>query len=198
MRRSTVKTGLSHLCRSVLLVLCLPLGQLPAFFFHTWPTLGPSPGCAHSPQPTWVWKWRLLGGVRLIIAWCYPLTFDPHGAFLCLCSVSSVPKERGMEIRSLNPLLKQGFTPLCPCRDCYLDYCHDYYLKVFTRDKHWLFTLFVFLLPFQRANRRLIVNVLTGAHLSLVSENANICKYPAQSPFLCGPWNTNRRPAVNV
>ena len=26
------------------------------------------------------------------MAWCYPLTFDPQGAFLCLCSVSFVPK----------------------------------------------------------------------------------------------------------
>ena len=42
---------------------------------------------------------------------------------------------------------------------------------MFTRDKHWLFTLFLLLFPFWRANRKLIVNVLTGAHLSLVSEN---------------------------
>ena len=66
-----------------------------------------------------------------------------------MCSVSLVPKEWGG--RSLNPLLKQGFAPFC--------LCHDYYLTVFTRDKHWLFTLFLLLLPFQRANRRLIVNV---------------------------------------
>ena len=76
----------------------------------------------------------------------------------------SLFQKRG-EQRSLHPLLKQGFTSLCPC--------HDYYLKVFTRDKHWLFTLFLLLLPFQRANRRLIVNSSTGAHLSLVSGNAN-------------------------
>ena len=63
----------------------------------------------------------------------------------------------------------------CPCCDYYLDYCHDYYLKVFTRDKHWLFTLFLLFLPFQRANKRLIVNALTGAHLSLGSRNANSC-----------------------
>ena len=40
------------------------------------------------------------------------------------------------------------------------------------KDKHWLFTLFLLLLPFQRVNRRLIVNTLTGAHPSLVSRNA--------------------------
>ena len=61
----------------------------------------------------------------------------------------------------------------CPCCDYYLDYCHDYYLKVFTRDKDWVFTLFLLLLPFWRANRRLIVNSSTGAHLSLVSGRAN-------------------------
>ena len=67
--------------------------------------------------------------------------------------------------RFLNPLCKQNFGPLC--------LCHDYYLKVFTRGKHWLFTLFLLLLPFQRANRRLTVNASTGAHLSFVSGNAN-------------------------
>ena len=60
----------------------------------------------------------------------------------------------------VSSLLKQGFATLCPC--------HDYYCKVLTRDKHWLFTLFLLLLPFRRANRRLIVNALTGAHLALV------------------------------
>ena len=105
------------------------------------------------------------------MAWSYPLTFDPQGAFLCMCSVSLNPK-RGRR-RSLNPLLNQGFASLCPCHDCYLDYCHDYHLKVFTRNKHWLFTLFLLFLSFQRSNRRLIVNALTGAHLSLVSEHAN-------------------------
>ena len=53
------------------------------------------------------------------------------------------------------------------------------YLKVFIRDKHWLFTLFLLILPFWRENRRLTVNVLTGAYLSLISENANSFKYPA-------------------
>jgi len=44
---------------------------------------------------------------------------------------------------------------------------------VFPRDKDWLFTLCLLLLPFWRANRRLIVNALTGAHPSLISENTN-------------------------
>jgi len=43
----------------------------------------------------------------------------------------------------------------------------------------WLFTLLLLLLPFGKANRKLIANALTGAHLSLVSRNANYFKYPA-------------------
>lgn len=43
----------------------------------------------------------------------YPLTFDPQGTFLHICSVSLVPKGR-----SGHPLIlysKRGFAPLCPC-----------------------------------------------------------------------------------
>ena len=54
------------------------------------------------------------------------------------------------------------------------------------QDKHWLFILFLLLLPFQRANRMLTVNFSTGARLLLVSGNAKSCKYPDQSPtFSC-------------
>ena len=90
----------------------------------------------------------------------------------------SLPCPRRGGAESLKPFLKQGFAPLCPCHDYYLDYCHDYYLKVFTRDKHWLFTLFLLLTSFQMVNRRLVVNALTRAHLSLISRNANSCNYP--------------------
>ena len=111
------------------------------------------------------------------MVWHYPLTFDLQGILLCMCSVSLVPGKG--EWRFLNLSLKHGFAPPCLCHDYYLDYCHDYYLKVFTRDKHWLFNLFLLLLPFQRANRRLTVNALIGAHLSLVSGNASRCRHPA-------------------
>ena len=62
-----------------------------------------------------------------------------------MCSISLVPKKEWgrRRCRSLNPLFKQGFAPLCLCQGYYLDYCHDYYLKVFTRDKDWLSTLFL-------------------------------------------------------
>ena len=31
------------------------------------------------------------------MAWCYSLTFDPHGTFLRMCNVSLIPKEGSME-----------------------------------------------------------------------------------------------------
>lgn len=56
---------------------------------------------------------------------------------------------------------EQGFAPLS---------LHDYYLKVFKRDKHWLSTLFLLLLPFWSANRRLVVGIHPEAHFFLPHE----------------------------
>ena len=58
------------------------------------------------------------GGVCLashIMGWC-PLHFDLQGAFLGMCSVSLAPRMEN--IWSLDPLLKLGFVPLCPCHSC--------------------------------------------------------------------------------
>ena len=161
-RRSAVKKQLHHLYRSVLLGLCLSSGQLSSFFFHTWPTLGPSPRvCACTLQPRWILKWRLLGGARLIMAWSYPLTFDSKGPF-CTCVVSPLS------------FTQTRFLPLCPCL--------DYSVERFAGDKDWLFNLFLLLLPFLSANRGLVVNSSTGDHLSLASGNAKRrladCKCP--------------------
>ena len=91
--------------------------------------------------------------------------------------LSLVPKEGS---RDLNPLFKQNFAPLCPCHDC----C----LKVFPRDKH-VYPVCVVSSDLEgkqeadckhlswsppspvpgNANRRLVVNVYPGAHLSLTS-----------------------------
>ena len=116
--------------------------------------------------------------------------FWPQGVFLhmCLPCPKSVCVGGGVGGR-LNALLKQGFALFVLAMT---------YLKVFIRDKHWLFTLSLLLLPFWRENRRLIVNVLARAYLSLISENANSFKYPSWSPLLCATWNVNRRPVVNV
>ena len=78
--------------------------------------------------------------------------------------------------------------------------CHDYYLEVFTREKDWLFILFLLLLPFWRAKKRLIVNSSTRAPLSCLrkcKEEASF-KYPVWNPLLRIPWDANRRPVVNV
>ena len=82
-----------------------------------------------------------------------------HKKPFCVCVVSPLLQKSG----GRDPWILYSYRllpPLCPC--------HDYHLKVFTRDKHWLFTQL--LLPFQRANRRLIVNTWTKVHLSLLSE----------------------------
>ena len=64
------------------------------------------------------------------MVWHFPLTFDPQEVFFHIFSVSLVPKDGGLEV----PLsFTQSFAPLYPC--------HDYYLQVFIRDKHWIFTL---------------------------------------------------------
>ena len=92
------KRGSCHLYRSVLPGLCLPSGQLSGFFSTPDLPWDPPLGCPCTPQPRWISKWSLLGRVRFIMAWHYPLTFDPHAAFLCMCSVSLVPEEEGREI----------------------------------------------------------------------------------------------------
>lgn len=159
------------------------------FLFPHLTYLGPSPGRTGTPQPRWILKWWLLRGARLIMAWCYPLPFGPQRTFLHICSVSLVPKEGAG--RSLNPLLKQGFLLLFVLAMTITFRCLQ-------ERNTGLFTLFMLLPAFQRAIRSLIENVLTGAHPSLVSENANSSKYPAWSLLLGAPWNANRRPAVNI
>ena len=166
-RRSTVKKRLSHSCE------VSSSGSLASFRPIIWFLF---PHLTYPGTLPWLYmhlsarmdlKVKASGRSKAHYVLVLSLDFLTHKEPFCACVVSPLfPKGR----RSLNPLLKQHFAPLCPC--------HDYYIKVFTRDKHWLFTWFLLLLPFQRANRRLIVNALTRAHLSLVSRNANSCKYP--------------------
>ena len=130
-------------------------------------------------------KVKASGRARFIMAWYYPLNFDPQGAFLHKYNVSLLPKEEGAQ----NALVLDSVRvlPLCPCHDYYLDFCHDCHrvYNVFTRDKAWLFTLFLLLLPFRRANRSPIVNALTGAHPS--QEMLRVVKYPACRSLLPSP-----------
>ena len=82
-----------------------------------------------------------------------------------------------MHVYYLCYLLLRVFASLCPC--------HDYSLEMYTRDKDWLFTLLLLLLPFLRANRGLVVNSSTGAHLSFASENVKRsladCEFPTRT-----------------
>ena len=194
MRRSAVKRQLSHLRRSVFPDLCLQLGNYPHFFFHIWPPLGPSSECTCLHSEDGSWSEDFCEEQDSLWSGFTPWLLTPKEPF-CTCVASPLSPKWG-ECRSLNPLPKQGFASVRPCFECYLDHCLEYYLKVFIRDKDWLFTLSLLLLPFQRQNRRLIVNALTTAHLSLVLSNANSFKYPAWS--LCAPWSANRRPVVNA
>ena len=77
-----------------------------------------------------------------------------------------------------NPSLRQGFTSLCPC--------HDYFLEVFTRDKDWLFILFISVITsLLESKREDEYKFLSGAHLSLASGTAERrlanCEFPTWS-----------------
>ena len=57
------------------------------------------------------------------------------------------------------------------------------------------------LIPFWRANRRLIVNASTGAHLTLISGNANrrlVLSVLPEVHLFSPQRNVNRRPVVNA
>ena len=171
---------------SVLLGLHLPSGKLSDFISHTWPAPGASWVCMR-PSAKMDLEVKVFGRNKILYDLALSLDFWPTRSL----SARVVPpsSRKWGEERSLNLFVKQDFTPLCPWHDYYLDYLCDYYLKEFTSDKHLLCTLFLH--PFWRADRRLIVNVLTRAHLSLVLENANRCKYPAWNPLLHAPRNIN-------
>ena len=118
--------------------------ELSGFFFHTWPTLALSPIW----ECTFFWDgfqpWGLRGALASHIMGCCPPPFDLKESF---CSLAP----RKGNIWPLDLLLKQGLSPLC--------FCPDYYPKVYSGDKAWLFILFLLLFLFWSANRRLVVNI---------------------------------------
>ena len=132
-RKSTIKRWLSHSYRSVLLGLCLPSGQVSGFFFHTWPTLV-HPAGAHAPlsqdgswsEGFWEEQDSLWPG---IILW---LLTHKESFYACVVSPLS---QKGENRDLLSLYSNRALPPLCPC--------HAYFLKVFTRDEHWLFTVSV-------------------------------------------------------
>ena len=130
-------------------------------FSHTWPALGLFPGVRICPSVK-TNQVKASGRNKTL----YGLTIVPwlltHKETFCACVVSPLSQEKE-EGDPLNLSSSRVLPPLCPC--------HYYYFTVFTREKYWLFTPLLLLFPFWRANRRLIINSLTGAHLSLVPGN---------------------------
>ena len=164
-RRSTEKRPVSHLHGSVLADVCLPSGQLSGFFFHTWPTLGPLLRVGMHPSAKMDLEVKASERSKTPYGLEVSLDFWLQGASLRMRRVS-LPLYPG-----------RAFASLCAC--------HGYTLEVFTRDKDWLFILFLLSLPFLRVNRRLVVYSPTGAHLCLTSGNAKWrlpdCKGPTWS-----------------
>ena len=111
------------------------------------------------------------------MAWNYPLTFDTKEPFWA-CVVSSLP------------FTQIGFLLLFVLAWLFT--------WDFTSNKDWLFTLFLLLFPFPRANRVLAVNSWTGALLFFASVNAKrrltSCKFPAWSQSISHlTWGSKRR-----
>ena len=175
-RRSTEKRPVSHLHGSVLADVCLPSGQLSGFFFHTWPTLGPLPGVGMHPSAKMDLEVKASERSKTLYGLELSLDFWVQGASLRRVSLALYSD--------------RAFASLCAC--------HDYTLEVFTRDKDWLFILFLLSLPFLRANRRLVVNSSTGAHLCLISGNAKWrlpdCKGPTWSLSIFDLTGTETNP----
>ena len=106
-RRSTIKRWLSHLYRAVVLGFCLPFSQLSGFFFHTWPALRLSPGCAtfsKMDSSTGAYGMALASH---IIGWC-PLLFTPKECF-CTCEMSAFPQ--GWKIHDVLIFTQAAFSP---------------------------------------------------------------------------------------
>ena len=140
-RRSHIKRLLNRLCRAVLPVFVY-LGQLPGFFFHTCPALGPSLTGVCSYFSRWIPAHRpVRAWTSPTVRW-HPLLFAPQGDFLHMCGV---PKIENMW--PLDLLHTQGLAPFCPCHDCYSN--------TSTAGKVQLFTLFL-AFPSPSANRSLV------------------------------------------
>ena len=81
------KGAVKSFIRSILLGLCLLSGQLSGFFFHIWPTVGASPGCASQSGVFWEEQDSLTPG---FIPWL--LT---HKEPFCTCVVSLLSQKKG-------------------------------------------------------------------------------------------------------
>ena len=147
MRRNLVKRRLNHLYRAGLPGLCLPLANyLVSFSTPALPLDTPQQACAtffqDGFQPRGLWD-----GLSITYCGVVPPPFWPPMSHSAHVQCLPCPKD-GKYVTSWS--FTQSLVPLCSCHDCYL--------KMPSGDKAWVFTLFLLLLPFQRANRRLVVS----------------------------------------
>ena len=125
-RRSSVKRWLSHLYRAVL---CLSLANY-LFSFSTPDLSWDPPLGVHTPLSQ---DGSQSEGFQEEQNSSWPGIILTHKEPFCTCAVA--PLSQGGDWRSLNPLLKQGFAPLCPY--------HGYNLKIFTRQTLAIYPLSV-------------------------------------------------------
>ena len=71
-------------------------GQLPGFFFHTCPALGPSPTGVRNFFPRWIPPQRPMGGPWHHILWGGAPSFLTPKEPFCACAMSPLPQ--GWEI----------------------------------------------------------------------------------------------------
>ena len=143
MRRTAVKRRLSHVYKSVLQGLCL-LPVIRLLFLHM--TYCGILLWGHMPLNQDGSQVKASGRSKTHYSPLLSPDFWPRRSPFAHLEYLPCPKNRG----GRNPLIlysNKVFPPLCLCLDYYLDDCHDYFLKVFTRDKDFLLTLCL-LLPF--------------------------------------------------
>ena len=153
MRKSAVKRWLNDLCRAGLLGLCISLiNYVAAFCTADIPRAPPQRACTTFFQDGFpprglgsrgAWHYIFSGGAPF---------FLNHKEPFCTCVDREVLLSSRMgNMWSLDLLLKQDLALL------YL--CHNCYLKVNMRKKAKIFSLFLWLLLSQNADRTLMINI---------------------------------------
>ena len=120
-------------------------GKLSGYFSHTWPALGPSPICVWKIFPKWTPAHRPMGGFGITYSGVVPLFLTPKKPFMHMCNVSLAPRMENIWIFNSH----KGLAPLHSCMTVTLQCPQE------TKPDCLLFLL---LLLFQSARRRLIVN----------------------------------------
>ena len=171
------------------------LGQLSGFFFHLWPTLGPSPICLCNTMDCSppVLGWNPFSSVDSSPDY-YKAALASHtvggapsfgpGGFCA--HVQCLPRPKDGKRETSWAFTQTGCSPFC--------FCHACYLQVSTEDTAWLFSLFLLSFLFQSAKRRLVVNTWSGAPpISYLRKCKWEASCPAWSPFFFFFWSKKRK-----